>query len=176
MFVCLLASCGHKLGSWWDQTRTKCSSQVLKACKYAGLVMLVVSGNRDISKWKVKEDHAATRNKSILTILLSACGSRDGKNLSNLSCHLGSVMWNNLTFSMSLNRPTYGGYQSITHYRIWHVNHAKSLKVVSRGVTNGGSWPCPPPPTHTHTHTQTKMGRGAKYKNIYGMGKKGKQN
>ena len=46
MYVCLfvwtLAPDGDTLGSWWDQTQTKCSSQALKS-KYAGLV---VCGNK----------------------------------------------------------------------------------------------------------------------------------
>ena len=76
----MLTLCRDTLGSWWDQTWTKCSGQALKA--YVSMLALwsMEMIDRDRLKWKVKEekDHA-THNKSSLTTLLSAFGSREGK-------------------------------------------------------------------------------------------------
>ncbi len=69
MFVCLLVypvtPCGDTLGSWWDQTQTKCSSQALKV--YISMLALwsmeIVYRNRLKWKLKVEKDHGHATNQ-----------------------------------------------------------------------------------------------------------------
>ncbi len=82
----MLAPCGDTLGSWWEQTQTKCLSQALKA--YISMLALwsmdIIDRNR--LKWKVKEEKDLGHSQKN-QVELSAFGVKRRKNFSNVNCH-----------------------------------------------------------------------------------------
>ena len=102
-FVCLfnwvVALCRDTLGSWWDQTQTKCSSQAKKpifieVCWPIGL-RKCKEGEKQIWRYRMKEKKTmATPNKSSWTILISAFGTRERRFFiqSELPLRLGCLL------------------------------------------------------------------------------------
>ena len=68
LFVCLMGhpygDTGPDLGSWWNQTKTKCSRQAKKPTKYAGQVIIKRERNRlEDKRWRKRRQRPLPTNQ-----------------------------------------------------------------------------------------------------------------